>query len=100
MLDVVFGDEAERELDAAAEEYGTFSSVVRERFLDRAERALLRCRQFPESAPEFCPGMRKIALNPFPMFMLYRISSETIDVVGVFDARRDPDVLLGIVDTR
>lgn len=100
MLDVFFGDEAERELDAAAEAYGTFGHVVRQRFLDRAEQALMRCRQFPESTPEFCPGIRKIALSPFPVFMLYRISPETIDVVGVFDARRDPDVLLGIVDTR
>ena len=100
MLDVVFGEEAERELDAAAEECGTFGNAVRLRFLDRAERALLRCRQFPESSPVFCPGIRKITLSPFPVFMLYRVTPSTIDVIGVFDARRDPDFLLSIVDTR
>ena len=61
---------------------------------DRAVRAgLLSVVQFPESAPHFEAGYRRLLLRRFGHGIFYRVHGERLVVVAVLDLRQDPAMI-------
>lgn len=61
------------------------------RFFVEIRRTEVRIAQFPQSAPEIRPGIRKTILRTFQYSLIYSIEPEGILVLSVAHHRRRPD---------
>src|SRR6185437_2309058 len=65
------------------------------RFFAEIRRAEDRILQFPQSAQEIRPGIRKTILRTFQYSLIYSIEPEEIVVLAVAHHRRSPDYWAG-----
>lgn len=84
----------------AALTYDGYSPGLGDRLLAHWERVLDRLREYPESSVLYHQSARKVLLSPFQLLILYRHTDSAVHILAVIDARRDPDVIQGIIDAR
>jgi toxin ParE1/3/4 len=82
--------DAEADLRAAFLWYETQRSGLGADFLLCFEESLQRMRRNPEIYPRVYKMLRRCWLRRFPYGVFFLVEDETIIVVGVFHARRDP----------
>lgn len=90
----VFRATARREYDLAVAWYGARRPSLGLRFVDAVDSALERASSTPERFPSALPGMRWVRVNSFPYRVYFRASESRIEVLAVFHARRDPELLV------
>ena len=61
------------------------------RFFGEVRRAENRIAQFPESAPEIAPGIRKCVLRKFRYSLIYATEEDSLLVLAVAHDSRRPD---------
>lgn len=82
--------EAEEDIAAAKAWYSQQRAGLGEDFLLCVEEALDRIGLFPQAASEVFPGVRRVVLRRFPYGVFYRVDSEQLAVIAVYDCRRNP----------
>ena len=70
------------------------------RFYVEVRRAEDLITQFPKSAPEITPGIRKLVLRKFPFSILYSIEGDCLLILAVAHHRRRPGYWVGRIATR
>ena len=88
-MKVSFNRLAEAELIAAARYLHTEASLGRA-FLDEYAAWEARTRGFPRSCPEIAPGVRSGFLKRFKYHVTYTIRGQTLRILHVRSARREP----------
>ena len=61
------------------------------RFFGEIQKAEKRIAQFPESAPEIAPGIRKCVLGKFRYSLIYAIEEDNLLVLAVAHHSRRPE---------
>lgn len=93
MSELVFLDEARRELDEVVAWYAERAPIAATAFVETVEAALARLREVPRAAPPW-PGRAKVRvrqLGRFPFLVLYSLlEDESIIVVAIAHQRRRP----------
>lgn len=87
---VEFFDDAMVEARAAYMWYRKRSEVAAARFHDEFSRAITAIRSAPEAWPPYVHETRRYLFRRFPFYLVYRMTSEEIQVVAVVHARRRP----------
>lgn len=87
---VIYGLDAQQDLAGIVEWYYERSLRAGEHLLVVVQQRLDRCREFPESAPVFMDGLRRVELIPFPLAAIYRILDDLIEIVAFIDGRGEP----------
>jgi plasmid stabilization system protein ParE len=86
-----FSPDARIDLLAAADFYEMQRPGLGTEFAVDVGLALARVLEAPGRWPEMEPGIRRFRLDRFPYALIYRIaSSQTVDIIAVFDLRRKP----------
>jgi toxin ParE1/3/4 len=67
------------------------------RFFTEAQTAENLLAQFPESAPEILPGIRKRVLRKFPYSLIYTIEADELLILAVAHHSRRPGYWVGRV---
>ncbi len=83
--------EAKTDLEDATFWYENNVAGLGDSFLDEVEAAFERMRAFPESYPIVHRDLRRCVLSRFPFCIFYSISDETIHIVAILHASRDPN---------
>lgn len=84
--------EAEADLGEIFAWYSERGSELGLEFLGAFTGALRQLEQFPRSAPEIHPGIRRVLLHQFPYCVFYFLEPAGPVVLGCFHASRDPRV--------
>jgi plasmid stabilization system protein ParE len=63
-------------------------------FIEEFDRSTDHLRRFPEMAPEIEPGFRRAVVHRFPFCVVYRVTGDQVQVLGVLPTRADPARLL------
>ena len=80
------------EARAAADRYATVAGEATAfRFEAELERAIGLIADAPQRWPEYRRGTRRYLFRRFPFSVIYRVGSESIQVIAVAHARRRPD---------
>jgi plasmid stabilization system protein ParE len=86
-----FSPEARVDLLAAADFYEMQRPGLGTEFAVDIGLALARVLEAPGRWPELEPGIRRYRLDRFPYALIYRVvTSQTLDIIAVFDLRRKP----------
>jgi len=85
-----FHPAAEREQDAAANWYAEESLDIAIRFLERIDSLYHRIANHPRQFPDYLQGTRRAVLDRFPFSIVFRESSDAIEIIAVAHARRKP----------
>lgn len=80
--------DAQKDLVAGRDWYESRSLIAAERFLIEVERALDLVREAPERWPLFRLGLRRYVLSAFPYTIVYRVTSDNVDVYAVAHTKR------------
>jgi hypothetical protein len=97
---VAYHPDAFDELAQVALVYDSYSPGLGDTLMAHWEHILERLREFPESSELYHHSARKALLIPFQLLFLYRHTESAVHILAVVDARRDPDVIRGIIDAR
>ncbi len=92
MTTIEFLSVAERELTEAMAWYAVRSNGTARRFLIRVEMVIRLIAEAPARYPRVGRLLRRARLGGFPFAVYYRVTAESIVVVGLIHARRDPAV--------
>ncbi len=87
---VVFRRAATIELYAALDWYEAQRRGLGDQLLGEVEQAVQRAAGDPDRYPEVRPGVRRALCRRFPFAVFYRVRDESLIVIAVFHARRDP----------
>lgn len=87
---VVFHDEAEAELLAAARFYDGEKPGLGVEFLLEIQRAARAIIAYPELGHRFSKRVRRVLVRRFPYGVLYRLEDERVFVVAIAHVRRRP----------
>ena len=90
-LKTVIVPKAKQELRDAFNWYENQTKGLGEEFLVAANTAKLAAEREPEIYPKVFKDIRKATIQRFPFCLYYVIRSETLYVLSVFHARRNPD---------
>jgi toxin ParE1/3/4 len=90
MIPYGFHPEAQEEYDSELDYYGAISADVEERFVEDVRSAILRLREFPDSAPLARGGVRACPLDRFPITIFYDVVNETLRVLAIAHQKRRP----------
>ena len=60
-------------------------------FRQRLAKATSAVSEYPELAPSYQHGTRRLSLAPFPYHLIYVVTSDEIVVLAVAHAKRRPD---------
>jgi len=82
--------EAERDLSEAYEWYEAQVPGLGAQFVEEFERTLESIQQFPEKQAAIYRDVRRALTHRFPYLVFYVIHEDTISVLGVLHASRDP----------
>lgn len=82
--------EARAEADAAAAFYHDKQPDLAQRFLDDLEDALHRVQRHPEGCRQIESDIRKCRVRHFPYSVIYRVRSDSIEIIAVMHLRRAP----------
>jgi plasmid stabilization system protein ParE len=94
---VQYHEAAEEELLHAIGYLESRSEGLGRRFYADIRRAETLISQFPESAPEILPGIRRRNLQKFPYSLFYSVESGELLVLAVAHHRRRPGYWVGRV---
>lgn len=83
-------EDADRELNDAADYYDHESPGLGSAFLDEVDSGFDRIRTHPNAAAEVVPGTRKLVLAKFPYSVVYEVLNEAIHVLAIAHQRRRP----------
>ncbi len=89
-VQILFRREAEADLHDAYDWYETQSQGLGEDFLLCVEAAINQVKRNPKAFQTVYRKVRRALLRRFPYGIFYTVSEQTIVVVAVFHAKRDP----------
>jgi plasmid stabilization system protein ParE len=89
-LQVYIRPEAEADLDDAALWYQTQAAGLGYEFLDEIKKTLQIMADNPEIFQEIYKNVRRAIVQRFPFVIYYQIEEETIVVLGIIHASRNP----------
>jgi toxin ParE1/3/4 len=90
-LRVIFRPEAEREVQQAYVWYEERQPELGATFLERLEACVQIISRHPELFPVVYKHVRQAPLRRFPYLVLYFIAADTVIIIAVFHASRDPE---------
>ena len=76
-------EDADRELEDAADYYDHESLGLGSAFIDEVERAYGRIRRTPLAAEEVDPGIRRLVLARFPYNLIYEVDDESALILAI-----------------
>jgi len=85
--------EAESDLAAAYSWYEGKDAGLGEEFLRTVEASLLGVQKNPQTHQKIYKEVRRALTKRFPYGIFYLIDNDTVSVLGVLHARRDPAVI-------
>ncbi len=85
--------EAESDLAAAYRWYENKDAGLGEEFLRAVEASLLGIQKNPQTHQKIYKEIRRALTKRFPYGIFYLIDSDTVSVIGVLHARRNPAVI-------
>ena len=88
ILDI--NEDADRELNDAADYYDSESPGLGTLLLDQVEVGYQRILENPHAAEEIDSGIRKLVLATFPFNLVYEIDGDVILILAVAHQRRRP----------
>ena len=91
MHQIEFHDEAENELNAAAQYYEEREQGLGDEFLREAEEGMSRIQKLPLAWPIYEDPYRRYLLKRFPYSLVYRIGHESIFIIAVAHLHREQD---------
>ncbi len=83
-------EDADRELNDAADYYDAESPGLGGAFLDQLEDGFDRIRRNPSAAPEVETGIRKLVLAKFPYNLIYELDADSALILAVAHQRQRP----------
>jgi plasmid stabilization system protein ParE len=89
-LRVSFHENAEGELNEAADFYDLVSSKLGSLFIDEIQRTIERITEFPEAAPLLRGRVRKKPVAKFPYSIIYSVRPKEIRILAVAHQKRRP----------
>lgn len=81
---------AARELLKARKWYADQNPVTAADFVAKVEAAIQALADFPERYATYMRGTRRVFVEGFPYFVVYRVLADVIEVLGVVHNRRRP----------
>ncbi len=87
---VVFSLTASADTDAAANWLDEQRPGQGRTFIDQLQRSLRLVAQYPECGQRVRGPLRRVLVHRFSYAVLYQHRHETIEIVAVFDTRREP----------
>lgn len=91
-LPVVLRDAARAEFDQAFDHYVAIDIALGLDFVARVGHTFDQIAAQPELYPVELGDVRKAVVKRFPFCVFYRAHANRIEVIAVFDARRDPAI--------
>ncbi|MDZ4178654.1 MAG: type II toxin-antitoxin system RelE/ParE family toxin [Coriobacteriia bacterium] len=88
-------EDADRELNDAADYYDSESPGLGSLFLDQLQVGYARILENPHVAEEIDPDTRKLVLAKFPFNLIYEINGDVILILAVAHQRRRPNYWRG-----
>jgi len=89
-LPVDIHPEAVAETQAAVKWYRQRSDSAAKAFLGEIDHAIARIMESPDAWPLFVKGTRRFLLHRYPFSVVYRLTSEHIQIIAVAHAKRRP----------
>ena len=86
---------ADEEAQRATQWYERQSAGLGEDFVDELEKALRNFAEAPERWPRVDERLRRYLLHRFPYAVVYRVGSESSEVLAVMHLHRRPDYWKG-----
>ena len=83
-------DDADLELNEAADYYDLKSPGLGRVFLDEIDGGFARIRRYPHAAPEVAPDVRKLVLGKFPFTIIYSVRPDLIRILSIAHQRKRP----------
>ncbi|MDP2181668.1 MAG: type II toxin-antitoxin system RelE/ParE family toxin [Actinomycetota bacterium] len=83
-------EDADRELNDAADYYDAESLGLGTAFLDQLDDGYQRILENPHAAAEIDPDIRKLVLAKFPYNLIYEIDGDVVLILAVAHQRRRP----------
>ena len=83
-------EDADRELNDAANYYDSESPGLGTLFLDEIDSGYERILENPGLAPEIDSGIRRLVLAKFPFSLIYEVGGDAILILAVAHQRRRP----------
>lgn len=71
-----------------------------QRFVDAYAEALKQAEEFPLAGREYLSGFRRLVAVPFPYLLAYAVDDESVLVVALLHAQRDPSTNERILRSR
>ncbi|HMO54374.1 MAG TPA: type II toxin-antitoxin system RelE/ParE family toxin [Tepidiformaceae bacterium] len=81
---------AEQELEEVIEYLVSYAPKLANRFAERYDALILRVREFPESASEISPGIRRAVIPGTDYLVFYSPGADTVRIVALANGRRYP----------
>ena len=82
--------EAKVESRKAIDWYWSRSRAAASEFADELKAALVRLRSSPQAYPLYLHGTRRVLLNHYPYFVVYRELPHKIEIIAIAHAKRRP----------
>ena len=89
-MEVIFLREAEDDLFAAWQCYEDVVQGLGDRFGAEVRAGLTQLSEFPESAPHYAGGFRRLLVRRFEHGVFYRVHGGCIVITAILDLRQDP----------
>ncbi len=89
-MKLLWHEQARAEADAAAAFYTTKRPGLAQRFLDDLEDTLRRIQRHPQAYRRVEGDVRKCKVAHFPYGVIYRIRSDSVEIIAVMHIRRSP----------
>ncbi|MDP2183058.1 MAG: type II toxin-antitoxin system RelE/ParE family toxin [Actinomycetota bacterium] len=83
-------DDADLELNEAAQYYDRESPNLGAVFVDDVDMGFKRIREHPDSGPEVADGVRKMVLAKFPFTIIYAVEADHVRVLAIAHQRKRP----------
>lgn len=87
---LIIRDDAEADIEDVFGWYETRSVGLGTRFMQALDEAFTALRFMPEMYPAVHQSLRRVLLNRFPYVVYHRIDGESVEIVGVLHAKREP----------
>ena len=84
--------EAEEDLQQSHDYYERQGTGLGRRFLNDVRRSLDVLEEMPTIFGEIVPGVRFHMADPFQQVVYYVVLGDTVHVIGVIHAKRDPNI--------
>ncbi len=90
MRNLIITEEAEADLADVVRRYRALRSGLDDEFLDAVASVMESIQSLPHAAPRMFDDIRRSPVARFPYGVFYRVVHDTIVVLAVYHASRDP----------